>query len=113
MLENMNADHFEETNNKVSRVWVETVNEWQNERFAIIYEKRVYQQKSGRCGCLQSGKRFHNLARDRCAQRDKASFARSNESAPHIRDMVGNLLKRLLNSFVAQSLIELIKAMME
>jgi hypothetical protein len=103
----------QKTNNQSGCDWTRTTNEWQREQFVLIREKRVYQQKSGRCGYLKSGKRFHNLVRDRCVQRDKASFDRSNESAPHIRDMVGNLLKRLLNSFVAQSLIELIKALME
>lgn len=113
MLEKMNVNRCEETNENVSRVWVDAANEWRNERFVIIREKQVCQQRSGRCGSLKSGKRFRDLVCDRCAQRDKASLERSNESALHIRDMVGNLLKRLLSSFVAQSLIELIKALME
>lgn len=101
------------TNNQSGRDWARTTNEWQREQFVLMCEKRVYQQRSGRCGYLKSGKRFRDLACDRCAQRDKASFERSNESALHIRDMVGNLLKRMLSSFVAQSLIELAKALME
>ena len=109
MLEVQNNESTEQS----GHAWVRATNECQRERFVLIREKQVCQQRSGRCGYLKSGKRFHDLDCDRCAQRDKASFDRSNESAPHIRDMAGNLLKRLLNSFVAQSLIELIKALME
>lgn len=93
--------------------WVRTTNEWQQEQFVLICEKRVCQQRSDRCGYLKNSKCFCDLACDRCAQRDKASFDHPNASALHIRDMAGKLLKRLLNSFVAQTLIELIKALME
>ena len=101
------------TKNQSGHDWIRTTNEWQREQFVLIREKQVCQQRSGRCGCLENGKRFCDLTCDRCGQRDKASFERSNESALRIRDMVGNLLKRLLSSFVAQSLIELVKASME
>lgn len=93
--------------------WVHTTNEWRREQFVFIYEKRVCQQRSDRCGYLENSECFCDFAWDRCAQKDKASFDRSNESTLHIRNMVGNLLKRLLNSFIAQSLIELIKALIE
>ncbi len=103
----------ERSNNQSGHDWVRTTNEWRREQFVLIHEKRVCQQRNGQYGYLKNNKCFCDLACDRCAQRDKASFERSNESALHIRDMVGNLLKRLLSSFVAQSLIELIKALME
>lgn len=93
--------------------WVRATNECQRERFILIREKQVCQQRSNRCGYLKSGKHSHDLACDRCAQRGKASFDRTNEPAHHIRDMMGNSLKRLLNSFIAQSVIELIKALIE
>lgn len=113
MIENTNENRSKKTNIKTSRILVEATNEWQIERFKITHEKRIRQQKNKGCACLKSNKRFCDLACARCKQRNKASFDRSNEFALHIRDLVGKLLKRLLNSFVAQLLIELIKALME
>lgn len=93
--------------------WVQTTKEWRREQFVLICEKRVCQQRSDRCGYLENSECFCDLAWDRCVQKDEASFDYPNASALHIRDMVDKLLKRLLNSFVAQTLIELIKALME
>ncbi len=113
MLENMNANRFEETNNKVSRVWAETVNEWQNERFVVIYEKRICKQRSGRCDCFENGKQFCDLTCDQCAYRYEASSNLLNGLKFHIGDLVVKLAKRLLVSFVAQSLIDLIESLVE
>lgn len=113
MLENMNANRCEETNSNVSRVWVEATNEWRNEQFVVIREKRVYQQRSGRGSCLESGKWFSDLACDQCVHRYETSPNRLNELKFHIRDLVVKLVKRLSISFVAQSLIDIIKSLIE
>ena len=64
-------------------------------------------------GGIENGKQFCDLTCDQCAYRYEASSNLLNGLKFHIGDLVVKLAKRLLVSFVAQSLIDLIESLVE